>query len=121
MEIKPDNTRAVDAVNYGPMNRTDPQFVSTQFQILQKNEILYKVIDDLDLIHKLSPPGQTYPKPTVAITLVKDMQVQESRNTSLIEVGVYNTDRFLARDIAQDIARVYQDKRIKDQKSNIDK
>jgi capsular exopolysaccharide synthesis family protein len=48
------------------------------------------------------------------------MSVQEKRNTSLIEVGVYNTDKLLAKDIAQTIAYVYKDKRIKDLKTNVE-
>ena len=120
LEIKPDNNKGVDPLNYGGLNRTDPQFISTQFQILQKTEILYEVIDRLNLIKALSPPGQPYPKNVVANILAQSMQVAESRNTSLIEVGVYNSDKNLAKDIAQTIAYVYKERRIKDLKSNVD-
>lgn len=121
MEIKPDNNKAVDPINYGAQNRTDPQFISTQFQILQKNEILFEVIDRLNLVKELSPPGQLYPKNVVAAILVRSMSMQESRNTSLIEVGVYNTNKLLAKDIAQTIAYVYKERRIKDLKVNVEK
>jgi capsular exopolysaccharide synthesis family protein len=120
MEIKPDNNKAVDPLNYGAASRTDPQFISTQFEILQKNEILFDVIDRLNLVKAMSPPGQSYPKNMISRLLVGSMSVQEKRNTSLIEVGVYNTDKLLAKDIAQTIAYVYKDKRIKDLKTNVE-
>ena len=79
LEIKPDSNRAVDPL--GPSTSTmrgpDPQFIQTQFKIIQKNEILYKVIDRLDLVKKFSPAGQTWPKSYVARTLIGDMEVQD--------------------------------------------
>jgi capsular exopolysaccharide synthesis family protein len=56
----------------------------------------------------------------VARVLEKSMNVQEQRNTTLIEVGIYNTDARLAADIANTIATTYRDKRIDDLKKNVD-
>ncbi len=121
LEIKQDSNRAVDPL--GPSTASyrayDPQFISTQFQVLQKNEILYKVIDRLDLISKLSPAGQKWPKSAIANVMIGDMEVQEKRNTSLIEIGIYNADRQLASDIANTIASVYQESRIEEQQSSV--
>ncbi len=121
LEIKPDSNRAVDPL--GPsansMRGFDPQFIQTQFKILQKNEILYKVIDRLDLVKKFSPPGQTWPRSYVARTLIGDMEVQDTRNTSLIEIGVYNADKELARDIANTVASVYQESRVEEQQASV--
>lgn len=121
LEIKPDSNRGVDPL--GPTTASyrsyDPQFITTQFQVLQKNEILYKVIDRLDLIPKFSPAGQKWPKSAIANLLISDMEVQEKRNTSLIEIGIYNTDRQLAADIANTIASVYQESRIEEQQSSV--
>ena len=121
LEIKQDSNRAVDPL--GPSTASyrayDPQFISTQFQVLQKNEILYKVIERLDLITKLSPAGQKWPKSAIANVLIGDMEVQEKRNTSLIEIGIYNADRQLASDIANTIASVYQESRIEEQQSSV--
>jgi polysaccharide biosynthesis transport protein len=121
LEIKPDTNRAVDPLGQtsSSMRGYDPQFITTQFQVLQKNEILYKVIDRLELVKKLSPAGVTWPKIAVANVLVGDMEMQEKRNTSLIEIGVYNTDRQLAADIANTIASVYQESRIEEQSSSV--
>ncbi len=121
LEIKPDSNRAVDPL--GPssssMRGYDPMFITTQFRILQKNEIIYKVIDRLDLVKKLSPAGQPWPKSYVARNLIGDMEMQETRNTSLIEIGVYNADRVLASDIANTLASVYQESRVEEQQSSM--
>lgn len=120
VEIKPDNNKGLDPINMGGMNRADPTFISTQFNILKKTEILYPVIEKLDLTSKLSPAGVRMSPSWVARVLEKSMNVQEQRNTTLIEVGVYNTDAKLAADIANTIATEYRDKRIEDLKKNVD-
>lgn len=120
IEIKPDNNKGLDPINMGGMNRADPTFISTQFNILKKTEILYPVIQKLDLVSKLSPAGTPMSESWVARVLEKSMNVQEQRNTTLIEVGVYNTSNKLAADIANTIAITYRDKRIDDLKKNVD-
>src|SRR5258707_2201215 len=63
MEVKPDNSGPVGVFGTQAGRPTyDPQFVATQFQILQKSEILYPVIAQLDLIKEFSPPGQRLPQ-----------------------------------------------------------
>jgi len=111
IEIKPENTRGVDPLSFSNSGRADPQFISTQFQILRKSTVLHPVIEKLDLVKKLSPPGQTMPLSWVTRTLDRSMTVQEQRNTTLIDVGVYNVDKQLAADIANTIATVYRDLR----------
>ncbi len=49
------------------------------------------------------------------------MDLQEVRNTSLIEVGVWNTDRVMASNIANTIAKVYRTKRLSDLQETIDR
>lgn len=122
LEIKPDSNRAVDPLGAAAASVSrgfDPMFISTQFQVIQKNELLYKVIERLDLVKKFSPAGQTWPKSAIANLLVGDMEMAEKRNTSLIEIGVYNSDRQLAADIANTIANVYQESRIEEQGSSV--
>ena len=120
IEIKPDNNRGVDPLSLQSSGRADPQFISTQFQILRNTQILYPVIEKLDLIKELSPPGQPMPKSWVARMLDRSMTVQEVRNTTLIDIGVYNTKPELAALIANTIAGEYQNQRIKEQQEMVD-
>ena len=100
---------------------TEPQFlVATRFQIIKKAQILNPVIEKLDLVKKLSPPGMTMPFQWVTETLARSIVVQEKPNTSLIEIGVYNADRQLAADIANTIAVTYRDKRIENMRKERD-
>ncbi len=121
IEIKPDNFKGVDAMNFGGTSRADPQFISTQFNNLRKNTILYPVVEKLDLVTKFSPAGSRMPMAWVARVLDRSMNVQEQRNTSNIEIGVYHTDKQLAADIANTIAIVYRDQRIDEVKSAAEK
>src|ERR1700691_2351096 len=112
MEVKPDNSGTVDVFTSGQQRSSyDPQFVATQFQILQKTEILYPVIQQLDLIKEFSPPGQRLPLQDVYYRLRTSMKTTEVRNTGMIEIGLYDTDAQRAANIANAIAVVYQETR----------
>ena len=56
----------------------------------------------------------------VTEVLSRSIIVQEQRNTTLIEIGVYHTDAQLAADIANTIATTYRDKRIEDMRKEMD-
>ena len=119
MEVKLDNSGPIQLFG-GMQQRTyDPQFVATQFQILQTTEILYPVIKRLDLIKELSPVGAQLSEQQVYFKLRKMMQLQEVRNTGLIEIGVYHTDPKLAANIANTIAIEYQDRRRRDMEKSV--
>ena len=120
VEIKPDyvnrGTDMQGAVAAG--GRADPQFLATQFRVIKTSEILNPVIEKLDLVKKLSPPGMTMPLQWVTETLSRSMIVQEQRQTALVEIGVYHTDKQLAADIVNTIAIEYRDKRIQELRQN---
>lgn len=94
----------------------DPYFIQDQFEIIQSEKILYRVIQDLNLNQVL---GREYndgaPLPSASVyrrLLDKMLRVESRRATSLIELNVYARDPRLAADIANDIARVYSEDRI---------
>lgn len=93
--------------------RYDPRFSTTQFQIIQRKEILYPVIDAMKLMQKweLRSKELTYEK------LRSMMTVSEVRNTDLIQISVLDKDRQEAADLANTIAVEYQKKRIDEQQS----
>ncbi|MEP6673141.1 MAG: polysaccharide biosynthesis tyrosine autokinase [Chthoniobacter sp.] len=115
MEVKSDFSAKVGTFGPGSLRGSyDPQFVATQFQILQKTEILYPVIERLDLIKEFSPPGVRLPLQQVYFRLKGAMKLQEVRNTGLIEIGAFDTDPQRAANIANAIAVVYQERRQND-------
>ena len=121
MEVKQDNSGPVQIFNSVMQRSYDPQFVATQFQILQKTEILYPVIDRLELVKEFSPGGQKLPLQQVYFRLKRAMKLQEVRNTGLIEIGVFDTDAQRAANVANTIAVVYQEKRKADLQNNVNR
>ncbi len=121
MVVKPDSAKAVSIFEGASQRAYDPAFVATEFQTLRKSEILYPVIDQLELVKYYSGDGPPLPKQTVLRLLNADLVLQEVRNTSFIEIGVYNTDPQTAANIANTIAVVYQNKRLEDQQGNVDR
>jgi capsular exopolysaccharide synthesis family protein len=117
MEVKSDNN-AIKVFSNETAFQTvrDPNLQPTQFQVLQSKEILYPVIDNLKLVDTWSAQeGTPLPKEEVYFMLVRRMELNPVRNTDMIEIGVYSTDRTEASNIANMIAVVYQKVRRDDQ------
>ncbi|MBI2510828.1 MAG: polysaccharide biosynthesis tyrosine autokinase [Opitutae bacterium] len=94
----------------------DPYFIQDQFEILQSEKILYRVIDNLKLSEVFGRQfgdGQPWPTATAYQYLTKKMFTPESRRaTSLIELNVQAREPQLAATIANEIARVYASDRV---------
>ena len=102
--------------NYQPY---DPIWLQTEFEKLKSQSILDQVITnkDLDLLKKwtreLSPDGSPLRIEEARLYLKHMIDVRQARNTSLIEIVVYSRDKKEAADIAQTIAEVYRDSRVR--------
>jgi succinoglycan biosynthesis transport protein ExoP len=120
MEVKPDGStfKVFGAEGRG---YNDPMFVPTQFQVIQKKEILYPVIEKLKLIETWSQRegGRRLPMEVVHNRLVRMMELKEVRNTGLIEIGVYSIDNQEAANIANAIAVEYKERRLTDLDENL--
>jgi uncharacterized protein involved in exopolysaccharide biosynthesis/beta-lactamase regulating signal transducer with metallopeptidase domain len=107
--IKLDSATSVDASTHAPY---DPYFLQTEMEVIQSQPVLRKVIDDLGLTKKWSErykqPGQFRNAESLAI-LRTMLSLHPIRNTSLLEIGVYSPNPEEARDIANAVARAYQD------------
>lgn len=94
----------------------DPYFIQDQFEIIQSEKILYRVIDNLKLneaVGRAINDGQPLPTALTYQYLVRRMlQVESRRSTSLIEINVFAREPRLAADIANEVARVYANDRV---------
>lgn len=91
----------------------DPYFIQTEFEVIQSQVILGKVIADLDLNRKWATPGEPPLKTEQTMIILKSrMDLRPVRNTSLIEISVISEDKQEASDIANKIAEAYQDHRL---------
>jgi succinoglycan biosynthesis transport protein ExoP len=112
MQVKEDNNN-IQIFNGQSGPRSDPRFSTTQFQIIQRKEILYPVVDAMKLMQKWDLRSRD-----VAYQRLRSMlTVTEVRNTDLIQISVLDSDRQEAADLANTIALEYQRKRIDEQQS----
>jgi polysaccharide biosynthesis transport protein len=94
----------------------DPQLAPTVYQVIQRTGILYPVIEQLKLQDKW---GRENRRPSREITyqmLRNKLDVDEVRNTDLLQISVYDANPQLAADIANKIVSVYQDRRVEEEK-----
>jgi capsular exopolysaccharide synthesis family protein len=94
----------------------DPYFIQTEFEKIQSKSILYPVIQDLGLQKTWAKRryNETTPLtlPETYRLLRRDLDVRQSRNTSLIEIKVFSEEKEEAASIANKIAEQYQTNRI---------
>ncbi|MEX1111660.1 MAG: polysaccharide biosynthesis tyrosine autokinase [Chthoniobacterales bacterium] len=93
----------------------DPRFATTQFQIIQRKEMLYPVIDSLDLVQRWSEEFGTRSREQAYFKLRSMIDVREVRNTNLLQISVESTNPEEASELANSIAQEYQRKRIEEQ------
>ena len=93
----------------------DPRFATTQFQIIQRKEMLYPVIDNLKLVEKWAESSGVRTREEAYFKLRSMIDVREVRNTNLLQISVDSTDPKEAADLANSIANEYQRKRIDEQ------
>ena len=98
--------------NYSPY---DPYWLQTEFEVIQSSSVLNEVIKKLDLNQKwarYSSTGKLQTQETYMF-LKGQMNVRQTRNTSLIEIWVYSEDKDEAALLANTIADVYRNNRLK--------
>ena len=97
----------------------DPYWLTTEYEKIKSQSVLDQVITNksLDLLRKwtkeLSPDGTPLRIEEARVYLKGMIDVRQARSTSLIEIWAYSRDKNEASDIAQTIAEVYRDSRLK--------
>ncbi len=95
----------------------DPYYIQTEFELIQSEVVLGKVIEDLDLNNvwgKKYASGDRL-KTSETIALLKGrIDPRPVRNTSLIEIRVFSEKAEEAAQIANAVAEAYRDYRLKE-------
>src|SRR6266478_4944405 len=94
----------------------DPQLAPTVFQWIQRTGILYPVIEELKLQDRWAMGGARPSREQAYQMLRGKLQVDEVRNTDLLQISVFDKSPQEAADIANKIVAVYQDKRVEEEK-----
>src|SRR5882672_230901 len=93
----------------------DPYWIQTEFEKIQSKMILHPVISNLDLTVEW---GKRYKEAVLPLdltyrTLRREIDVTQSRNTSLIEIKAFSPDPNEAAAICNNIVDVYRDSRLR--------
>lgn len=95
----------------------DPYFIQTQFELINSKEVLNKVIEAKDLTRrwaaKYGVEGQPLKLSQTYTILKRNIELRQTRNTSLIEIRVLSENNEEAAEIANAIAKEYGDWRLK--------
>ncbi len=94
----------------------DPTLAPTVYQVIQRTGILYPVIEDLKLQDKWAKGGARPTREQAYQRLRSKLDVDEVRNTDLLQISVLSTDPQEAADIANKIVSVYQSTRVDEEK-----
>jgi succinoglycan biosynthesis transport protein ExoP len=94
----------------------DPQLAPTVYQVIQRTGILYPVIEQLGLQDKWARDARRPSRELTYQMLRNKLDVDEVRNTDLLQISVYDSNPQLAADIANKIISVYQDRRVQEEK-----
>src|SRR6202047_1977517 len=94
----------------------DPQLAPTVYQVIQRTGILYPVIEQLKLQDRWGRDGRRPSREMAYQMLRNKLDVDEVRNTDLLQISVFDSNPQLAADIANKIVSVYQDRRVEEEK-----
>ena len=98
----------------------DPYFIQTEFEKIQSQKVLDKVVAKCDLAESLVL-GKSLNESEARKILEKSIDVRQYRNTSIIELRAYDRKPTKAQEIAQALASEYQDHRSNLQKDRVKK
>lgn len=113
IEVQKDTPDISSILNQQAPMGYDPYFIQTEFEKIKSQRVLFKVIEDLRLAEEWGKRfGTETLRPQEAYkVLLSQIDLRQSRNTSLIEIRAYSDVKKEAADIANKIAEVYKDKR----------
>src|SRR6266404_3412130 len=119
IKIERDQSDIAGFQERGGFGAYDPYFIQTEFEVIQSQLILGKVINELDLNREW---GKKYAsgellKTTETIQLLKSrIELRPVRNTSLIEIRVFSEKPAEAKKIANAVADAYANFRHEERK-----
>jgi len=92
---------------------SDPYFIQTEFEVIQSEVILGRVIEELNLDKEWSHKYDRVLKPLESVELLRRrMDMREVRNTSIIELRIFDPSPTRAAEIANKIAESYRNFRM---------
>lgn len=122
--IEKDNSDITPLMGLQASQQHDPYWVLTEYEKIQSKKVIHPVINALGLNHKWMERFKADTPLTTNETfqvLKNSIDVDQYRNTSLIEIKAYSKDKEEAALIAQEIAEQYKNVREKNLKDMADR
>jgi capsular polysaccharide biosynthesis protein len=122
IKIEHDHSDIPGMAESGAMGGYDPYFIQTEFELIQSELILGKVIDNLDLNKewgKKYANGERLKTSETLLLLKSRMDLRPIRNTSLIAITVFSEKADEAARIANAIADAYREGRLEERASKM--
>jgi polysaccharide biosynthesis transport protein len=100
------------------MSTYDPYFIQTEFEVIQSEVVLGRVVEQLNLneIWGKRYGGQKFTTTETMAVLKKQIDLRPVRNTSLIEIRVFSEQPEEASKIANKIAQTYSEHRLEERR-----
>ncbi len=112
IRVEPERPVAMPGGDREVTTSYDPYYIQTEFEVLQSQVVLGKVVTELNLSQKWGEQYGRQLKTAETMGLLRrQVDLRPVRNTSIIEIKVYDEDPSEAARIANAIARVYADYR----------
>jgi capsular exopolysaccharide synthesis family protein len=120
IKIQPDTVYDVTSMTgEGTSAGYDPYFIQTEFEIMQDQQVLTRVVEAQNLNEvwgKKYANGQTFKTPETIEFLKNRISLSPVRNTTLIDITVSGEDPNEAARLANAVAEAYRDYRMDQQK-----
>src|SRR5260221_2772435 len=115
IKVERDQSDIANLAGQQALGSYDPYFIQTEFEVIQSEVVLGKVIEELKLNEdwgKRYNGGQRFTIPETMALLKRQIDLRPVRNTSLIEIRVYSEKADEAATLANEIAQTYQTYRL---------
>jgi polysaccharide biosynthesis transport protein len=115
IEVQKDSTDIMPLMGAQQSGSYDPYFLQTEFEKIRSQWVLIDVIQNLKLDERWSKryrQDQRLKLMDAFAFLKRQVDVQQARNTSLIEIRAYSEDKNEAAEIANEVVKVYRAKRL---------
>jgi len=100
----------------------DPYFLQTMYEIIQSQKILHPVIERMNLMKVWAEMGRPLPLPSMDLAFSRlkgQIAVRRFRDTSLIEIVVFDEDPQMAARLANTIAEVFEKERLEEKRRQV--
>ena len=118
-----EDTMDVDVFERQVVMGYNPFFMRTQYEMIQSRQILYQVINNLNLQQvwgeELNDDGTPLDREITYRILSRSVKVEQYRDTTLITIQVFRESPEEAAQIANEIASVYRDFRLSSKRREV--